>query len=56
MRIELGYDERTVAVLVRDYGVGLAPGESADVSLPLRPDATAVRVLVAGRWADTATG
>jgi two-component system sensor histidine kinase MtrB len=28
VRIELGYDERTVAVLVRDHGVGLRPGEA----------------------------
>jgi two-component system sensor histidine kinase MtrB len=28
VRILLGYDERTVAVLVRDHGVGLRPGEA----------------------------
>jgi two-component system, OmpR family, sensor histidine kinase MtrB len=28
VRVELGYDEHTVAVLVRDHGVGLRPGEA----------------------------
>ena len=28
VRVELGYDDRTVAVLVRDQGVGLRPGEA----------------------------
>jgi two-component system sensor histidine kinase MtrB len=29
VRVVLGQDERTVAVLVRDHGVGLRPGEAA---------------------------
>jgi two-component system, OmpR family, sensor histidine kinase MtrB len=29
VRVVLGHDERTVAVLVRDHGVGLRPGEAA---------------------------